>query len=121
MINKNGGDYVLVLDDNMLKLAKMQETLLKVTAHNRQENLNKYRDIVIDIDRQAFLSLLDELKQINDHNHSLEDEFQFLDVVSDYYNQLYELQFGFKKVWELYSDIDLMLSDLSRIDISTIE
>ena len=40
----NGGDYVLNYDDNMLKLAKMQETLLKVTANNRQENLEKYKN-----------------------------------------------------------------------------
>ena len=120
MINKNGGDYVLVLDDNMLKLAKMQETLLKVTAHNRQENLKKYKDIVIDIDRQAFLSLLDDLRQVNDHNQSLEDELQFLEMVSNYYNQLYELQLSFKNVCELYNDKELILSDLSRIDIKYI-
>lgn len=111
---------MLVFDDNMLKLAKMQETLLKVTAENRQENLEKYKDIVIEIDKQAFASLLEELKQVNDHNQTLEDELQFMEMVNDYYNQLYELQLGFKKVCELYGDNELELSDLSQIDIDYI-
>jgi len=111
---------VLVFDDNMLKLAKMQETLLKVTAENRQGNLEKYKDIVIEIDKQAFASLLEELKQVNDHNQTLEDELQFMEMVNDYYNQLYELQLGFKKVCELYGDNELELSDLSQIDIDYI-
>ena len=111
---------MLVFDDNMLKLAKMQETLLKVTAENRQENLEKYKDIVIEIDKQAFASLLEKLKQVNDHNQTLEDELQFMEMVNDYYNQLYELQLGFKKVCELYGDNELELSDLSQIDIDYI-
>lgn len=116
----NGGDYVLVFDDNMLKLAKMQETLLKVTADNRKENLEKYKDIVMEIDKQAFLCLLDELEQVNEHNQTLEDELQFLLVVSDYYNQLYELQLGFRKVCELYDGNELVLSDLSQVNIDYI-
>lgn len=116
----NGGDYVLNYDDNMLKLAKMQETLLKVSVDNRQENLDKYKDIVVKIDKQAFLGLLNELEQINDHNQTLEDELQFLEIVSNYYDQLYELQLGFKKVCELYGDTELQLSDLSQIDIEYI-
>ena len=111
---------MLVFDDNMLKLAKMQETLLKVTVENRQENLEKYKDIVIEIDKQAFASLLEELKQVNDHNQTLEDELQFMEMVSDYYNQLYELQLSFKEVCELYGDNGLQLSDLSQIDIDYI-
>jgi len=111
---------VLVFDDNMLKLAKMHETLLKVTVENRQENLEKYKAIVIEIDKQAFTSLLDELRNVNDHNQTLEDELQFMEMVSDYYNQLYELQLGFKKVCDLYDDNELELSDLSQINIEYI-
>lgn len=111
---------MLVFDDNMLKLAKMHETLLKVTVENRQENLEKYKAIVIEIDKQAFTSLLDELRNVNDHNQTLEDELQFMEMVSDYYNQLYELQLGFKKVCDLYDDNELELSDLSQINIEYI-
>lgn len=111
---------MLVFDDKMLKLAKMQETLLKATTNNRQENLKKYKEIVIEIDKQAFSSLLDEIKKVNNHNQTLEDELQFMEMVSNYYNQLYELQLGFKKVCELYEDNELYLSDLSKIDIDYI-
>ena len=111
---------MLDFDDNMLKLAKMHETLLKVDVDNRQENLIKYKNIVIEIDKQAFSGLLDVLRQINDHNQTLEDELQFLDIVSNHYKQLYELQLGFKNVCELYDDNGLQLSDLSQIDIDYI-
>ena len=111
---------MLVFDDNMLKLAKMQETLLKATAKNRQENLEKYKNIVIEIDKQAFSSLLEEIKQVNNHNQTLEDELEFMEMIGKYYNQLYELQLGFKKVCELYDDNELKLSDLSQIDIDYI-
>jgi hypothetical protein len=76
---------VLVFDDNMLKLAKMQETLLKATAKNRQENLEKYKNIVIEIDKQAFSSLLEEIKQVNNHNQTLEDELEFMEMIGKYY------------------------------------
>lgn len=112
---------MLVIDDNMLKLAKMQETLLKVAVDNRQENLKKYRDIVIEIDKQAFSSLLDEIEQINNHNQTLEDELQFMEQIKGYYNQLFELQLGFKRVCELYGDSELALSDLSQIDSEYID
>lgn len=111
---------MLVFDDNMLKQKKMLEALLRVSVENRQENLEKYKNIVMKIDEQAFTSLLNELKQINDHNQTLEDELQFMEMVSDYYNQLYELQLSFKEVCELYGDNDLQLSDLSQIDIDYI-
>lgn len=111
---------MLLFDDNMLKQKKMLEALLRVSVENRQENLEKYKNIVMKIDEQAFTSLLNELKQINDHNQTLEDELQFMEMVSDYYNQLYELQLSFKEVCELYGDNDLQLSDLSQIDIDYI-
>ena len=37
---------MLVIDENMFRLAKMQETLLKVSNSNRDENLNNYKKLV---------------------------------------------------------------------------
>lgn len=111
---------MLVIDDNMLKLAKMQETLLKMSIDNRQANLKQYSQTVIEIDRQAFSSLLDELSQVSEHNRTLEDELQFLEQMRCYYEQLYELQLSFKRVCELYGG-ELQLSDLLQIDIEYIE
>ena len=76
---------MLVIDDNMFRLAKMQETLLKVSVENRDENLKKYRDIVMEIDTKAFADLLEEVKHINEHNQSLEDELQFLEGIKNAY------------------------------------
>lgn len=112
---------MLVFDDNMLKQRKMYEALLRITAENRQENLKKYKDIVVKIDKQAFTSLLDELKQIDNHNQILDDELQFMKEISNYYNELCKLQQDFKNVCELYGDNELELSDLSQINIDYIE
>ena len=94
--------------------------MAKSVTYNKRENEKKYKEIVIEIDKQAFSSLLDEIKKVNNHNQTLEDELQFMEMVSNYYNQLYELQLGFKKVCELYEDNELYLSDLSKIDIDYI-
>lgn len=112
---------MLVIDDNMFRLAKMQETLLKVSVENRDENLKKYRDIVMEIDTKAFADLLEEVKHINEHNQSLEDELQFLEGIKNAYNQLLELQLGFKNVCELYGDNNLILSNLARLNIEYID
>lgn len=113
---------MLVIDESMLKLSKMQETLLKVSDKtNIQSNLNKYINTVMEIDKQAFSGLFDELSQLNEHNRTLEEELQFLEQVKSYYDQLYELQMSFKNVCEMYDNNDLKLSDMSRVDIEYIE
>ena len=115
-----GGDYMLLIDDSLFKLAKMLESLLKVDASSRDINLNKYKDIVIEIDSKAYDSFLDEIKQVNLYNHTLEDELNVLERLKDTYNQLNELQCNFKNVCELY-DYDLKLSDLTVINIDYID
>lgn len=111
---------MIVIDDNMLRLAKMQETLLKMSVDNREENVKKYCQIVTDIDKKAFLSLLDYISQVNKHNRTLEEELEFLEQVKSYYDQINELQFSFKNVSDCYGG-QLELSDLSRIDIEYVE
>lgn len=112
---------MLVIDDNKLKLIKMHEALLKVGAPNKEETLQKYMDIVIEIDNQAYADILADIEQINEHNQSLEDELQFLERIKGSYEQLLELQLSFKKVYELYGDGELDLSDLSQLNIEYIE
>lgn len=112
---------MLVIDENMFRLARMQETLLKVSTSNRKENLTKYIDTVSEIDANAFKYIIDEVGHINEHNQSLEDELSFLEIIRNTYNQLVELQSNFKKNCEIYGDIELQLSDLSYIDIEYIE
>lgn len=112
---------MLVIDDQKLKLAKMQETLLKVSIDDKQSNLSKYKETVIEIDKEAFDDILKELEKISEHNQTLEDELQFLEQVKDSYNQLLELQLSFTRVCELYDDDSLELSDLSQIAIDYID
>lgn len=111
---------MLVIDDNMLKLAKMQEKLLKMSSNNKESNIEQYKITTAKIDKQAFESLLKELEQVNIHNQSLEEELEFLETIKNYYNQLYELQLSFIRVLEEYNSNKINLSDLKQIDIEYI-
>ena len=44
---------MLDLDDNMFKLAKMLETLLKISSVDRKQNLEKYKKTVLEIDMKV--------------------------------------------------------------------
>lgn len=111
---------MLVIDENLLKLCKMQETLLKVSKNDKEANIEKYKAIAIEIDKHSFSSLLEELNQYDKHNQTLEDELQFLEQIKSYYEQLLEMQLSFKRVCELYGDGNIQLSDLSQINIEYI-
>ena len=112
---------MLVIDENMFKLARMQESLLRATDLNREENLANYKKTVAQIDAQAFADILEELKHIDEHNQSLEDEVQYLERIKSCYDQLLELQLSFRRVCELYGGDELKLSDLSQLNIQYIE
>lgn len=112
---------MFLIDDRMLNLAKMQETLLERSLNDRKYNLEKYENTVKTIDKEAFSYILVELEQIKEHNQTLEEELQFLQSIKSSYEQLLEQQLSFKRVCELYGDQELELSNLSVIDIDYIE
>lgn len=112
---------MLVIDDNMLRLSKMQEALLRNSSENREENLEKYKETVMEIDSRAFADILEELSHMDEHNQSLEEELKFLEKIRDCYNQLEELQLRFRKVCSLYGNDNLVLSNLSRLNIDYID
>ena len=112
---------MLVIDDNMFKLARMQEALLKASNLNREENLKKYKKTVSEIDAKAFDDILEEIKHLDKHNHSLESELEFLENIKQIYEQLLELQARFKRICEMYGNDELKLSDLSQLNIGYIE
>lgn len=112
---------MLLIDDRMLNLARMQETLLERSVNDRRYNLEKYKNTVKIIDKEAFSYILTELEKIKKHNQTLEDELQFLQSIKASYEQLLEQQLSFKRVCELYEDKELELSDLSIIDIDYID
>lgn len=107
---------MLAIDD-MKRLAKMQELLLKRTSNDRDKNLEKYIDIIKQIDKYDFQELLSKINQVNEHNQTLEDEVQFLEEINNSYQQILEQQLLFKRNSELYGYTELELSDLETIDI----
>lgn len=111
---------MLVIDEDMLKLVKMQERLVRATSANRISNLDSYKKTVIQIDSEAFASLLEQVKHLGEHNRTLEEELPFLEEIKSAYDQLHELQLGYISVCELYGANDLRLSDLSQINIEYI-
>ena len=112
---------MLVIDDNLLRLSKMQEALLRNSNENREENLRKYKQMVIEIDACAFADILEQIEHIDEHNHTLEEELKFLETIKECYTQLDELQSRFKNVCELYGNTTLVLSDLSKLNIDYID
>lgn len=112
---------MLVIDENLLRLSKMQEALLKVSNNNRDENLNKYIKTITEIDRLTFSFLMEKIKQDDGHNHTLENELAFLEQIKDCYDQVNEMQIGYRNICELYGNSKLELSDISQIDIEYIE
>lgn len=110
---------MLIIDENLFRLTKMYESLLKVDRINRVENLNKYKENAIKIDSALFDAFLEKISHINEHNHTLEKELSFLESIRDEYKELNDLQVRFKNVCELYGD-SLKLSDLSRVKIDYI-
>lgn len=110
---------MLMIDDNMYKLSRMQESLLKVT--NDDVNLNNYVNTVTEIDHKAFDALINMMKDFDKYNQTLEDELIYLEKIKEAYNQLSETQMRFKSVCEQYGKNDLKLSDMSQLNIEYIE
>lgn len=102
--------------DDLRKLAEMQEKLLRISINDRDVNLEKYKDIVRQIDEYYFSNLLYDIKHISEHNQTLEEELQFLEQIISAFEQVLVEQVKFKNVCELYGDNGLELSDLSMID-----
>ena len=111
---------MLIIDENLFRLTKMYESLLKVDKSNRIENLNKYKENAIKIDSMVFTTFLENISHINEHNHTLESELEFLESIKDEYKEISDLQTRFKNVCELYGD-NIELSDLSQVKIDYID
>ena len=102
--------------DDLKKLAEMQEKLLRISKNDNKVNLEKYKDIVRQIDEYYFSNLLSEIKKVSEHNQTLEEELQYLEQISSTYEQVLVEQVRFRNVCESYEDKSLELSDLSKID-----
>ena len=112
---------MLMIDDNMYRLARMQESLLKVAKADRQKHLDDYVKNVTEIDKKAYDDLINIMKEVNKYNQTLEIELSYLDKIKKAYDQLLELQMRFKFVCEQYGNNDLKLSDMSQLNIEYVE
>ena len=108
-----------MIDENLFRLIKMYESLLKADKLNRTENLNKYKETAIKIDSNVFSSFLENISHFNEHNHTLESELEFLENIRDEYKEISDLQIRFKNTCELYGD-GIKLSNLLQVKIDYI-
>ena len=112
---------MLTIDDNMFKLIKMQESLLKVATGDRSYHLSNYVKNVMMIDKKLFDELVDIMKGTSEYNQTLEEELVHLEKVKSAYNQVLEFQMRFRNVCESYGKDDLELSDMSLLNIKYID
>lgn len=112
---------MLVMDDNNLKLLKMKEKLLEVSMDNeRQSILEDYEKLAIEIDKKTYDSLVYKIRGSEYQSLTLEEQLSFLSEIESEYDELSELQYRFRNVYEKYSDDDLNLVDLDSIFIEVI-
>lgn len=112
---------MLMIDDNMFKLARMQESLLKVATGDRCYHLDNYIKNITAIDAKAYDDLVNIMKDASKYNQTLEDELIYLDKIKKAYDQLLELQMRFKKICEQYGENSLILSDMSVLNIEYVD
>ena len=112
---------MLVVDNNKMKLLKMKEKLLEVSPYDNQNCLNEFKNLAIDIDSEVFASLVDHIENTNYHDLPLEEQINVLAEFVQAYDDVNELQYSFKNVYQRYAGLPLQLSDMSIISIDSIK
>ena len=95
---------MLIIDDNKMKLLKMKRKLLEVSTDNIDNILADYKDIILDIDREAYNDLIKEIQDTDYKNISLEEQIEFFNQIDADYTYLYELQCNFRRIYNKYSN-----------------
>lgn len=109
------------INDNDFKLLKMNESLLSKIKDKDliDKTIKDYSLLAKRIDErnyQEFISKIENKK----HSQTLEEELSYLEELENEYTQLEELQCKFRNIYNMYSDDELSLSDLSTIQIDKI-
>ena len=92
---------MLVIDDSKMKLLKMKERLLEISAGVDKTALEDYKKIAIEIDSQIYNSLFEKIKNADTHNYSLEEQLVFLNEILQDYEDLYQLRCSFEMIWKI--------------------
>ena len=112
---------MLVIDDSKMKLLKMKERLLEISAGVDKTALEDYKKLAVEIDSQIYNNLFEKIKNTNTHNYSLEEQLVFLNEILQDYEDLYQLRCSFEMIYGRYSTEKLELSDLSNILLDNIK
>lgn len=110
------------INDNDYKLLKMNESLLSKLDRDSEEfkrALDTYKELAIKIDKVNYNNFIDQINNY-DYNQSLQDRLCSLEQLVSSYEQLNELQYRFRSVYEIYANDEFKLSDLGVILIDTI-
>ena len=112
---------MIVIDDNNSRILKMKEKLLEINAPNKEQILEDYKHIAIDLDKQVYSEILNEID--NNHNYdkkSLQEQLEFLTELEADYVSLDELQHRLQNTYCQYGNEKLELSNISSILIDNI-
>lgn len=112
---------MLVIDDSKMKLLKMKERLLEISAGVDKAALEDYKKLAVEIDNQIYNNLFEKIKNADTHNYSLEEQLVFLNEILQDYEDLYQLRCSFEMIYGRYSTEKLELSDLSNILLDNIK
>lgn len=112
---------MLVIDDSKMKLLKMKERLLEISAGVDKAALEDYKKLAVEIDNQIYNNLFEKIKNTDTHNYSLEEQLIFLNEILQDYEDLYQLRCSFEMIYGRYSTEKLELSDLSNILLDNIK
>ena len=111
---------MLVINDNKMKLLKMKEKLLEVSAIDKNNTLKEYAELVKDIDNDCYNQIIRKIKKCNYNDLNLEEQMKFLSEIEEDYNYLNQLQCMIRNVYSKYTDEELQLSDINNILIDTV-
>lgn len=108
-------------NSNLTKLIKMKARALEISDDSKEQNLREYATLAMKISKRDYEALIDKIKKSFQHNHTLEEEYTYLEEIELDYQQLQERYNDFKGTYQKYSIVPLELPDLENIDILAIK
>ncbi len=108
-------------NSNLTKLIKMKARALEISDDSKEQNLREYATLAMKISKKDYEALIDKIKKSFQHNHTLEEEYTYLEEIELDYQQLQERYNDFKGTYQKYSIVPLELPDFENIDILAIK
>ena len=112
---------MIVIDDNKTKLLRMKEKLLEMSLNKNNKILDEYKDIVIDIDKDIYNFVYNEIKTSNYYDKPLIEQIKILNEIYDDCVYLNNFQQKHIKIYQNYANERLILSPINSIKIKNIQ